>query len=153
MAAVQLSPEQPSKTTGYLDTGCSVTLVDRAFLNGNYPDLPIREMASPITVRGLGSNKHETSEYIVTSLYFPSQDADMVMLAPREIHIVNNLKANLLIGIDIMVPEKIDILASQSKAVIGSCGMIIPIEVRTRAGRAILHPVYIKKSITVPLYS
>ena len=37
----------------------------------------------------------------------------------------------MLIGIDIMVPEQIDILASKSIASIGSCGVEILIEVRT----------------------
>ena len=41
-----------------LDTGCSLTLVDRAFLTTQAPDVPVRTMASPITVRGIGSDNH-----------------------------------------------------------------------------------------------
>ena len=82
-------------------------------------------MASSITVRGLGLNKYQTSKYMVTSLYLPFENGT-AMLAPREIHIVNDLKANVLIGMNIMVPEKIDIIASQSKAMVGSCNLSVP---------------------------
>lgn len=47
------------------DTGCSITLVDRAWLKQVLPDKEVRRMASPIMVRGLGSNKHQTSEYAI----------------------------------------------------------------------------------------
>ena len=123
--------------------------MDRAFLLRVQPNLTIRTIASPIRVRGLGSNVHETSEYIVTPLYFPGTEATAI-LAPREIHIVDNLKANILVGMDIMVPEQIDILASQAKASIGSCKISIPIEVRAREGRAVFYPVHAKKSLVVP---
>lgn len=150
MAAIQLDLEKDPEN-GCLDTGCSVTLMDRVFLAKTRPGLTIQTMASPITVRGLGSNKHQTSEYVVTSLYLPSEDGT-AMLAPREIHIVDDLKANVLIGMDIMVPEKIDILASQSKAMVGSCNMSVPIEVRTR-GRPVSHPVHAKKAMIIPPHS
>ena len=148
MAAIGLFLEM-NPENGCLDTGCSVTLMDRAFLARTHPNLAIKRMASPITVRGLGSTMHETDEYVVTPLCFPGKDATAIT-APREIHVVDNLKANILVGMDIMVPEQIDILASQAKASIGSCGISVPIEMRTRAGRAVSHPVHAKKSLVVP---
>ena len=151
MAQFQLTPDSDPKS-GCLDTGCSVTLMDRAFLALTHPGLAIRTMASPITVRGLGANVHQTAEYVVTPLYFPGEHA-IAVTAPREVHIVDDLKANILIGMDVMVPEKIDVLASQATALIGSCDVSIPIDVRSRAGRAIAHPVHSKKSLLVPPHS
>ena len=149
MAAIKLKLENDADN-GCLDTGCSVSLMDRSWLVKANPELSVKTMASPITVRGLGSNRHQTSEYVVTPLLFPGNDNITAMTSPREIHIVDDLKANLLIGMDIMVPEKIDILASQAKADIGSCQTSVPIEVRTRGGRAVTHPVHVRKSIIIP---
>ena len=74
------------------------------------------------------------------------------MLASREIHIINNLKANMLIDINIIIPEKIDIIISQSRAIINSCNISMPIEMRTK-DRLVSHPVYTKKSIIIPSHS
>ena len=38
-----------------------------------------------------------------------------------EVHLVDNLQAKMLIGVDILGPEKIDLLLSQGVAHIGSC--------------------------------
>ena len=62
-------------------------------------------------MRRLGSNVYKIAKYIITPLYLLGKDL-IVILTPREIYIINNLKANILISIDIIVPEKIDIIAS-----------------------------------------
>lgn len=147
MAAIKLLLDKEAES-GCLDTGCSVTLMDRTWFRKAHPTLTIKHMASPITVRGLGSNRHQTSEYVITPLYFPGKDST-ARTAPREIHIVDDLKANILIDMDIMIPKKIDIFVSEAKASIDSCNITVPVEVRTR-GRAITHPVHIKKSIVIP---
>jgi len=41
-----------------LDTGCSVSLIDRQFLLRNLPKVQIHKMATLINVRGIGANKH-----------------------------------------------------------------------------------------------
>ena len=110
MAALNLLLEQKSEIN-YLNFGCAVNLIDRIFLTKAYSKLSIKTITSPITIREIGSNKHETSEYVITPLYFPDEDATTI-LTSREIHIVDNLKINLLIDINIMISEKIDILAS-----------------------------------------
>lgn len=147
MLMLKMNPE-----SGCLDSGCSVTLMDRAYLARAHPGLTIRSMVSPITVRGLGANRHQTSKYVITSLYFPGEDI-IAMTSPRKIHIVDDLKANILVEMDVMMPEQIDVLASQSKASINSCQMSVSIEVRTRGGRAVTHPMHVKKSITIASHS
>ena len=74
------------------------------------------------------------------------------MLAPQEVYIVDNLKTNVLIGINIMVPEKIDILVFQFKVYIESCDMLISVKIRVKVGRAITHLVYFKKSFIISSY-
>lgn len=102
-------------------------------------------------MRGLGSSLHQTSEYVVTPLYFPGENFTAVT-ASREIHIVDNLKANILIEMDVMAPEQIDILTSQFRASIGSYGISMPIETRSGLGRAVAHPMHAKKSLMIPPY-
>lgn len=74
------------------DTGCSITLVDRAWLKQVLLDKEVRRMASPIMVRGLGSNKHQTSEYAIFPLLLPGRDKTgkrvTATTALREVHIV-----------------------------------------------------------------
>ena len=40
------------------------------------PELKIRKMASPLKVLGLGTSKHDTSEYVMTPRYLPAVEKD-----------------------------------------------------------------------------
>ena len=114
------------------------------------PGLQVQQMPKAISVRGLGSNKHQSSEYAVFPLLLPGKHKVTgknvtAMTAPREVHIVDNLKAKMLIGMDIMVPENIDIILSTSTAYIGSCQVEILLEMRARGnGYTVLQPVHAK---------
>ena len=103
-----------------LDTGCTASLIDRGFLKEHAPNMEIKKMASPMKVQGLGSSSHSAEDYVDLDIYFPTNHGKTVVIH-REIHIVDDLKANILIGTDILVLERIDVLLSQRKAIIGSC--------------------------------
>lgn len=65
-------------------------------------------MATPITVRCLGANKHIINQYAITDIYIPAKDSQeqkVIAHIRSEIHLVEELKANILIGTDIMIPE------------------------------------------------
>ena len=76
-----------------LDTGSSVTLIDRGFLLAQFPDAKILKMASPLSVRGIESNKHQTSEYVVVPIYIESIRHGMSAVAKitGEAHVVDGL--------------------------------------------------------------
>ncbi len=64
-------------------------------------------MSTSLRVRGIGSSKHESGEYAVLFLYFPGKDnaGEQVYTSLNcEIHLVEDLRANLLIGNHIMSP-------------------------------------------------
>lgn len=67
-------------------------------------------MATPFKVRGFGSSKYETDEYLELSLYLlrwtPNGELIYVSIQ-RELHLVKRLAANILIESDIIVPEGI----------------------------------------------
>ncbi len=140
-----------------LDTGCSVTLADRSFIKIHGAHYTIRRMATPLNVRGLGTNKHETSEYIIASIYFAGknpQGKPVRGVIRREVHLVDNLKANMLIGNDILGPEGISIDGANSKATIASCqGMTIPIEIRTLTKGMINKALHARSTTVIPPHS
>lgn len=136
-----------------LDSGAGISLADINFFKAQ-SDAPIREMASPITVRGLGVSRHATDKYAVVPIYLSgTKDGKPAKaLIEREVHLVENLKANMIIGNDILGPEAIDILASSATAHIGSCGVTIPIAIKSRSSFQ-TRPVHATKTVVLPPHS
>jgi hypothetical protein len=77
-------------------------------------------MASPISVRGLGTSKHPSDEYAIVPMYFPGKDKDgnpVMAKITREVHLVDDLKANMLIGNDLIGPVEIAINVASKSAI------------------------------------
>ena len=92
-------------------------------------------MLTPLKVRGIGASKHEFSKFAALSLYFPGRNAirDLIYAALRcEIYLVESLRANLLVGNDIMSPEAMVINLGKKTAIIGTCGVFIDVNTRQR---------------------
>lgn len=131
-----------------LDTGSGIIIADKQFFKSQAPDIPIRIMASPITVRGLGDTKHRTDEYAISSMYFPGIKDGKRALAKvtREVHLVD----------DLIGPEKIVIDIANKSAHIGSCDVTVDLEVKT--ARTVVHErVHAKKispgsEMTIPVH-
>ncbi len=119
-----------------IDSGFGVSPIDEVIINQFLPDTPTRTMAAPIEVSGIGSDCHQTDRYVITPLYIPGKDnngdVSTDSTAPRELHIVKGLRAGMLIGNNIITPERIDLLASQQVAQIGSCKVKAPIKTLNR---------------------
>ena len=110
-------------------------------------------MAILVEVLGISLDKHRTDEYIITPIYIPGKAKNGTIvtakLAPREIYIVDNLRANMLIGMDIITSKGIDILAFKRVAHITSCDIEAPIEVLS-TGPPVRRVVSTKKAIVIP---
>ncbi len=136
-----------------IDSGCEVSLIDEAIMNQFLPDTPIRTMAAPIEVSGIGSDRHQTDRYVIAPLYIPGKDNngddDTARTAPQELHIVNGLPTGILIGNDIITPERIDLLVSQQVTQIRSCKVKATIETLNRRP-LIRRVVHSKKDLTLP---
>ncbi len=93
-----------------LDTEYRITLMDQGWLLCELYDFPVNKMATPFKVRGFGSSKHETDEYIEPSLYLlrwtPNKELVYVNIQ-RELPFVERVAANILIRSDIIGPEGI----------------------------------------------
>ena len=100
----------------YIDLDCLVILINRIFLLEQVLDIYVRTIASPISVRGISSNHHSTSEYILLEIYFlgTRNRVDIRAKITREVYLVDGLKAKMLLGTNIIGPEKIDIITSKN---------------------------------------
>ena len=130
-----LPPDLDPAATVCLDTGCGVTLVDKAWLLSHLPHQKISTMSTPLNVRGIGTSKHKSAQFAALSLYFPGEDetGQRVYASIKcELHLVNGLRANIMVGNDILSPEGFVININKNRAFIGSCGVTIPINVKQR---------------------
>ena len=92
-------------------------------------------MSTPLKVRGIGASKHKFSEFAALSIYFPGKNAvgDLVYAAFWcEIHFVEGLCANLLIGNDIISPEGMVINLGKKTAIIVTYEISIDVNARQR---------------------
>jgi hypothetical protein len=114
-----------------MDTGCRVTLVNDDFLRRQAPEIQRRTIATPVTVGGISENKHTTDQYAIITIPMLRVDQETrepaITLITRELHVVKNLQANMLVGTDIITPEQMDVLLSQNVVSIGSCGVDVPV--------------------------
>lgn len=92
-------------------------------------------MSTPLKIRGISASKHELGEFAALFLYFPGRnDAGQRVYASLtcEIHLVKGLRANLLIGNDIMSLEGFIIDVKKRSVLIESCRVTVPIDARQR---------------------
>ena len=117
------------------DTEAEITLTDTKFFIQNFKDIRIRTMSRSITVRELNIQKHSSDKYVIASMYFSSvNDIDrfVQIMIIREIHLIDNLKINLLIENDILSSKLIDISTSTNSAYIESCEITVSIRLRSK---------------------
>ena len=89
-----------------LDTGCGVILGDRVYLLKQIPRLEIKKIASSIPVRGVGNKIIYSNEYAIITIYVTGLVGGVTRTTylTIEVYIVDNLKANILIGTNIITP-------------------------------------------------
>ena len=133
MISVALDPSQKEDEV-CVDSGTVVSLVDRAWALSK-TSVAISKMAKPLRVRGFGSAIHKTSEYILHEIYFPGIDESgerVLAYVCRELHLVDDLRAKMLIGNNIIGPEGIVIDVANKKAYVASCGVTVRVSARLR---------------------
>lgn len=113
------NPSLTMLTSICLDTGCGMSAIDGEFLKRFAPELKIGLSPEPITVRGIGGTPHISREYVTFSLKIPSVDGRCAVLAPREFHLVSHLGCGVLVGTDILKPERFIMD-------LGKCNVLLP---------------------------
>ena len=116
------------------DPGCTMTIADRTFIPSN---AEVKKMATKIPIRGLGTKIHHSDEYVIRTFFMEGVLPDGTRAfaqITREIHIVDDLKAGMLIGADILTPERMVIDFATQSIKIGSCrDMTVPMDSRARS--------------------
>ena len=77
-----------------------------------------------IKIKKIGLNEYNINEYIVLRLYFAGKDQRTAVIK-KELYLINDLRINVLIGIDIINSEKIIINIYNAVATIGIYNNII----------------------------
>ncbi len=112
-----------------------MTLVDKDWLLRQLPDQKIKEMSTPLKVREIGTSKHKSAQFTEVSLFLlgESNEGQKVYASIRcELHLVKRLRANILIGNDILAPESFILNISLDHVLVGSCEVKITIKARQR---------------------
>lgn len=116
------------------------------------PNARIRTMASPILVRDIGSNYYSINKYVLFKMYLLGKrnGKDVWVKITREAYLVDGLKVKMLLGTDVIEPEKIDIMTSRNEAYIGLCDTIVPIDLKLRSRGVTIKLVVAEKETTLP---
>ena len=97
-------------------------------------------MLIALNIRGVANNKASSKDFVILPLRVPGYDTATKQLVEaiieREFHVVDGLKANMLIGTDVIVPEQCDISLSGKYMTIGTCRVDVPILLRPRPGQS-----------------
>ena len=132
-----------------LDIDAEIALCDRQFFKKQASNVFIRIMITFISIRELDVDKHMTIEYVILSMYFSNQKNDVTVRTKitREMHLIDNLKTNMLLSNDVIESEKIDVNISNKSIYIDSCEIIVTLEIRT--SRVIVQTSVHARKITV----
>jgi hypothetical protein len=105
---LRLTKDGPINITCW-DTGCNILFIDCSWLKKILLGNKIRIIAIALTVKSIKSNSYDTSEYIILNLRVPSYNQESIepikVILRYEFYIIDKLLANILIGMDIMVPQ------------------------------------------------
>jgi hypothetical protein len=116
-----------------VDTGCGMSLVDEDWLEKRFPGATILNRASAVKVRGLGKEEHLTNKYLVLQLFLPEiGGTGRVAEIRREFHLVKGLGCKLLLGNDIIKPERWVIDVAEGKMTLRACEDMVCCNVRGR---------------------
>ena len=137
------------RTTACLDSGCSMTLIDDTLARSL--EVPFYD-TQPINVNGLGS-RVQCSTYIKLDVFMfgDLHGAASAGKLSIEAHVVPELRAKLLIGVDVMRPEGFTISFDKETVSIASCqGLTCPVTVHAKLNCIHECPVYARKATQIP---
>ena len=129
-----------------------MTLVDKDWLLRQLLYQKIKKMSTPLKVRGIGTSKHESAQFAEVALFLPGESNKgqrVYASITYELHLVEGLRANILIGNDILAPECFVLDIGLGQALVGSCGVKIAIRARQR-GQFLKKRLLVEKDGVIP---
>ena len=88
---------------------CGVTLENRAYLRKQVLELEIKKITFFISIREVSNKIVQTNKYIIIIIYIIDTIFDVTRIASLiiKVHLVDNLKVNILINIDTIISQEI----------------------------------------------
>ena len=86
-----------------------------------------------IFVRDVDSKKHFSNKYVIIFMYFfeiNKNDKSIKIIIIKKVHLINNLKINMLLNIDFINSKKIDINIFNKIVHIDNCEIIVFLKIR-----------------------
>ena len=129
---ISLSVEITAKNV-CMNTDVDVTLVDRVFFKQQVSKEVIRIMITSLKMRDLNTNRHESWKYVICDIHLKNMkdDKSTVSMLRREIHLIDNFKANMLIDNDVLDSKNVVINSIKRQAFIISTKTIIFVNIRS----------------------
>ena len=134
-----------------IDIDVDITLENEDFIRRQKSDVVIRKMISFIIVRDFDTIQHESSRYVILLIYFTDTKNDIFVKAfiEKEIHLIKNLKVNMLVDNDIIASKDIFVNTINRIANIRSCEIDVFLKIRFRAAHAQQRFIHVKKVIVL----
>ena len=112
-----------------IDSGFGNSAIDDGLQLRLYPDATRLLLPYPWVVKGLGGAEYTATHVVLLTFYMKGTDGRYAQII-RPFHVFKDLSVPLLIGNDIMKPEKFDLLYSTNRLCISACnGVCIQITV------------------------
>ena len=116
-----------------LNTKCGATLADKTWIIDLLSNVQIRKMQTSLRVKDIESFTHKFIEYVCISVYFSGftkNDFSALTFIAREIHLINDLKAKMLIENDLLSSKDFIIDIEKKSTTIDSCEINIALEIQ-----------------------
>ena len=131
-----------------------MSFVNKNFFKTQISNIFIRTMTSSFKIRDLNTNRHENWKYVICDIYLSNikNDKNVALIIRREIHLIENLKINILLDNNIIKTKKffIDIIKRQIS--IFNIDVIISLKIKFLK-QIIQRSIHIKKTIIVSSYN
>lgn len=138
-----------------LDNDCSIIIDDRKVVKQAF-DLVIKRLDRSIFVWDIGNTIHHISEYAMIEICVTSQlKNDFTIIShvvkfSMKIHIVNDLKTNILINMNVMRFQKMKLDAKNNTLIIDACkDFVVFIDIVTKLVSNIKRIVRSRKKMTI----
>ena len=95
-------------------------LINRFLLTRFYLKIELQQINTFINVQEIGTNYHITNQFIHIDMFIKATDeADNIIIVHicKKFYVINNLKINMLIDIDILRTENIDLKFSTDEMI------------------------------------
>lgn len=100
-----------------------MSLTNKQFVIKKYSDIIIHKTFKSTQIRKINEQMHDNSKYVVMNLYILEtiKKARILTHFTTKIHLMNNLKINILLKIDVLTSKKMILNFEQSKMTIFTC--------------------------------